>query len=219
MRIVRFGRGTANPWRSPDTFRLVCVLIPNACVLLRDNDTVKGVKQTMCIKVRIAILAVALAIAALFSTATAQAQLLVTAQVNEISVGTFQYDYTVTNNTGQDIYLIDIGTAQDPLAVQNLTVPAGFESAFDPGLGLVTFLENTSTFGPTPTSGFEFDSPFGPGATFFDGDYIDLNFNNQVISGSTVGPVATPEPENVAMLIALAASGTLFIARRLCNLS
>ena len=145
---------------------------------------------------------------------SASAQLLVSPTITSLSNGLYHYNYTITNNTGQDIYLIDINTAHQANAVTNLLAPTGFQKAFDSGLGLVSFLEDTSSFSTTPLSGFQFDSIFQGGQVLFAGDYLDNNFNNQIVSGTTRGPVSTPEPGSLAILVTLSASGAFYFRRK-----
>lgn len=159
-------------------------------------------------------LAAAIATMAGLSCRSAIAQLLVSPTISTLSNGLYHYNYTITNNTGQDIYLIDINTANQANAVTNLVAPVGFQKAFDSGLGLVSFLEDTSSFSSTPLSGFQFDSIFQGGQVLFAGDYLDGNFNNQVVSGTTRGPVSTPEPGSLAILLTLGASGAFYFRRR-----
>src|SRR5262249_10049296 len=100
----------------------------------------------------------------------------------------------------------------DPLSIQNLTAPAGFQAVYDPGLGLLTFLEDSTLFGPAPVSGFAFDSPVAPAPTLFSGLVLDGNGGLTTASGSTLGPV--PEPGSLTLLCALGSGGILWIRRR-----
>jgi len=111
----------------------------------------------------------------------------------------FQYNYTITNNSGDDLEVLDIAVTPG-IAITGLTAAAGFTDAYDPILGLVSFLENTSTFGPTPISGFIFDSSLAPRPTTFNGTLLDANFNIVNLGGTTTGPVA-PEPGYLPLLI------------------
>lgn len=150
----------------------------------------------------------------LFAACTAQAQVSVTPTVGS-SGGLFHYDYSVTNMTGNEVILVDVDVPQDPLAVQNPTAPTGFKIAFDPGLGLVSFLEDSDLFSTTPVSGFTFDSIFGPGSTPFQATFIDPATGGLgTLPGITIGPTAVPEPGSLATLAALALSGTLLLRRR-----
>jgi PEP-CTERM motif-containing protein len=111
----------------------------------------------------------------------------------------FQYDYTVTNNdpTVDDLPVLDIAVTPG-ISITDLTAPSGFETAYDSVLGLVSFLENTQSFGTAPISGFMFDSSVAPAATTFTANLLDLNtFEIVTQSGSTQGPVV-PEPSSLA---------------------
>ena len=114
----------------------------------------------------------------------------------------FHYNYTITNTTGNELTVLDIAVSKGASTIQNLAVPAGFSKAFDSVLGLVSFLENSSTFGSVPISGFVFDSPIAPGATSFNGTLLDSNFNVVTLGGPTTGP-AVPEPGNFPILSAI----------------
>jgi hypothetical protein len=111
----------------------------------------------------------------------------------------FQYNYTITNNSGDDLEVLDIAVTPG-ISITGLTATPGFTDAYDPVLGLVSFLEDTSTFGPTPISGFIFDSSLAPKPTTFNGTLLDANFNLVNTGGNTTGPVA-PEPGYLLLLI------------------
>src|SRR5215467_13093227 len=84
------------------------------------------------------------------------ADIIVTANVTP-NGGLFQYDYSIANQTADDLPVLDIAVTPH-ITIGDLTAPTGFETAYDSGLGLVSFLENTASFGSTPLSGFMFDS-------------------------------------------------------------
>jgi hypothetical protein len=140
---------------------------------------------------------------ALLTTGGASAQLTVTPFVTP-NAGMYHYDYTITNLTAFEVLLIDIRVAASVPAVQNLVAPVGFQAAFDPGLGLVTFLQDTDAFGPVPVSGFAFDSPLGPSASEFTGYYLDGN-SLATITGPTAAPI--PEAGTFAALAVLLGQG------------
>jgi hypothetical protein len=128
----------------------------------------------------------------LIASGIAHADVIVTANVTP-NGGLFQYDYSITNQTADDLPVLDIAVTPD-ITIGDLTAPTGFETAYDPGLGLVSFLENTASFGSTPLSGFMFDSSVAPSATTFTATLQDLTtFAVSTMSGSTQGPVV-PEP-------------------------
>jgi hypothetical protein len=141
---------------------------------------------------------------------------------NDPTAGLFQYDYTITDGTGQ-LAVLDIAVTPG-ISITNFAAPGGVNtpgSAFDAetdtvntpsGLEeFVSFIENDGIFNATPESGFIFDSPVAPrpstfGVTLFDGT---------TGSGSVQGPVAaaTPEPRSLA-LCALCGAALLFWRKR-----
>jgi hypothetical protein len=125
----------------------------------------------------------------------------------------FHYSYTVTNGTGNDMAVLDIAVIPGAGTIQGLATPSGFVSAYDSVLGLVSFLEDSSFFGPSPVSGFTFNSRFGPGSTTFTGTFTD----GSTLTGATTGPVAAltavPEPGTPALL-AGALAAVFFWRRR-----
>lgn len=132
------------------------------------------------------------------SFATA-ASIVVAPTVTPIAGG-YEYAYTITNNTPDDPFLIDIPVPADPGAITNLTAPPGFAAAFDSGLGLVSFLEDTSFFTSTPQSGFFFDSPDAPGLATFQATVLSSSTADvYTISGSTIAPV--PEPGYLSLCL------------------
>jgi len=151
----------------------------------------------------------------LFASILAHAALVtVNPSVTSIGGGDYKYAYSISYTGTDDAFLIDISVPANPAAVYNLTVPAGFEDQFDSVNGLVSFLENTSTFIATPTSGFSFDSPDAPGTASFVASVYDSNFNIYTISGSTAAPVATPEPSYLCVLGFMASAGIAFSRRK-----
>jgi hypothetical protein len=123
-----------------------------------------------------------------------------------------RYNYSITNPTGNDLAVLDLIVTPGAATIQNLITPAGFKSAYDPVLGLVSFLEDTAFFGATSLSGFAFDSPFRSGPTTFTGTLVDANFNVSTATGATTGPVV-PEPGYLPLL-ALGAPLFWFLQRR-----
>ena len=129
--------------------------------------------------------------------------------------GGYEYSYTITNNTPDDPFLIDIPVPTDPTAISGLTAPAGFTSAFDSGLGLVSFLEDSSNFTATPESGFSFDSPDAPGAVSFQATVLSSTTGGiYTISGPTIAPTPTPEPAYLSLWLLLPVFACLFMHRR-----
>jgi hypothetical protein len=124
----------------------------------------------------------------------------------------FDYDYTVTNLTGFDLPVLDI-VVRAGTTISSLSAPAGFLSAYDSGLGLVSFLEDSNVFGSIPLSGFMFDSPVPPGPTTFTANLLDANANLITSSGPTTGPAVVPEP-GFAPLLAIGTGLLLLVHRK-----
>jgi hypothetical protein len=140
----------------------------------------------------------------------------VTPTVTAIAGG-FNYSYTIsetlTDSTGDDVFLIDIPVVADPSAVTNRMTPAGFRSAFDSGLGLVSFIEDTSSFSSTPQGGFSFDSPFAPGSVTFAAQVLSLTTGGiYTDSGLTTSAAPAPEPSYLGLFVCLAPA--IFVYRR-----
>ena len=147
----------------------------------------------------------------------ASAQVIVTPIVT-FSSGLYHYDYSISNTSASDLFDLDISVPTDAAAktqvIRNLMAPAGFVAANDSVLGLVSFLEDTSTFTATPKNGFTFDSPFSPGAALFTANLSPPSGGIVTLNGRTSAPVATPEPGSLAAFGALTASGLLAIRRK-----
>jgi hypothetical protein len=135
----------------------------------------------------------------LASAAFATASSIVVAPTVTPILGGYQYAYTITNNTPDDPFIIDIPVPADPADISDLTAPAGFKTAFDSGLGLVSFVEDSNYFTSTPQSGFFFDSPVAPGTVAFQATVLSLSAGDlYTISGPTLAPV--PEPAYFSFL-------------------
>ena len=114
------------------------------------------------------------------------------------SPGALTYSYTVTNGTADDPFVIDIPVLKIPGFVTNLVAPTGFKIAFDSGLGLVSFLEDSSFFTSTPVAGFSFKSAGAPGNVSFQSTTLSSTSGNvYTLSGATLAPV--PEPGYVVL--------------------
>jgi hypothetical protein len=125
----------------------------------------------------------------------------------------FQYNYTVTDGTGL-LAVLDIDVTPG-IDISGLAAPGGpsaFETAYDPILGLVSFIENGAVFASTPQSGFIFDSSVAPGASTFG---VTL-FDGTTGSGNVQAPIVVPEPAALA-LCALGLAAILFW-RKTCSL-
>jgi hypothetical protein len=139
------------------------------------------------------------AIVLLFATAIfAAADPVVVAPTVTPTAGGYEYAFTITNNTPDDPFIIDIPVPADPAAISDLTAPLGFRAAFDSGLGLVSFLEDSSNFTSTPQSGFSFDSSIAPGVVPFQATVLSSTSGDlYTISGPTMAPV--PEPAHASL--------------------
>jgi hypothetical protein len=127
--------------------------------------------------------------------------------------GLYHYNYAISNTTPDDVFLIDVPVPRGLATVMNLTAPVGFLTAYDSGLGLVSFLENTARFTSTPLSGFAFDSPNAPGAASFQATVLNSSTGGVYTqSGPTTAPV--PEPGYSAVLALLLPGLALVGARR-----
>jgi hypothetical protein len=128
----------------------------------------------------------------------------------------YSYSYSVANPTALDLALVSVGVLSQPNAVLNPTAPAGFLISFDPGVGLVSFLEDLDPATPqtfaagTTVSGFTFQSPFSPSLSRFEA--LDLAGNT--FTGPTLGPNAIPEPSTLLLGLAVL-PGLFFLPRRL----
>lgn len=154
-------------------------------------------------------------VALITASVTSAASVTVTPTVTPVAGG-YNYSYTIsetiTNTTGgDDVFLIDIPVYASPSAVTDLTAPAGFTTAFDSGLGIVSFLENTSNFSSTPLGGFSFDSPIGPGSVMFDASVLSSTTADiYTVSGLTTSPAPAPEPSYAGLFVCLAPAILLY---------
>jgi hypothetical protein len=134
---------------------------------------------------------------------------------------TFHYDYSITiGPLDVDVILVDIVVSVADLSLANLFAPAGFQTIYDAGLGIVSFLPSLgspSLFAAgTTLSGFGFDSARGPGPSTF--QTLDILAGSFV--GATIASVGAPIPEpGTAVLLSLGlgvflAIGTLSKLRR-----
>ncbi len=142
-------------------------------------------------------LALAGAFGAFFSAGSARAQLQVVVAPTVTQTGSlFTYNYSITNFTSADLAIVNIsGLPQESDTATNLTAPDGFQTTFDPGVGILSFsptLTSTQAFSAGSTvSGFSFDSVFSPSTVSFD----TLDVNGATSAGTTLGPGGAPVPE------------------------
>jgi hypothetical protein len=165
--------------------------------------------RTVQIRRSLALLAVVAGLAQAGTITTGDGSITVTDMVTQIGP-LYQYDYTVADETGL-LAVLDIGVTPG-IAISGLTAPGGtpaFETAYDPVLGLVSFIENNAEFTAAPEPGFIFDSPVAPGPSTFG---VTL-FDGTTGTGSVEGPV-TPEPASL-MLCLFGGAALLFGRKRL----
>jgi len=150
----------------------------------------------------LAVLSGALSVLALPAPADAQVKVTPTVTYDGLL---YHYDYSVANSTLDPLAIVTVRVPALAEAVLGLTAPGGFLAVYDPGLALVSFLEDADedtagSFAPgSAVSGFAFKSALGPGAT----DFEAIDARGRVFRGGTVGPV--PEPGSVTMALALGA--------------
>ncbi len=129
----------------------------------------------------------------------------------------YTYHYSVVNNAPETLAIVSFATypLPDALTLDPTTFPTGFDIAFDPGVGLVSFLEDSDpntpgAFDPgTTVSGFTFTSAFAPNGSPFEA----LDVAGNTFTGTTLAPNATPEP-GVSALGAALVFGLGFATRR-----
>ncbi len=102
-------------------------------------------------------------------------------------------NYTSPDNGMTDLAYVEFQAAPDA-QLTNLAASPGFFTAYDPGKGFVTFLEDDNpatpqTFSDGPAS-FSFSSPFGPSTVPYDATDGVSSFN-----GTLLAPAIAPAPE------------------------
>jgi hypothetical protein len=137
---------------------------------------------------------------------TAGGTVTLTDSVSSVGAGLFQNDLTIADGTGL-LAVLDV-EVPPVTAISGLAAPGGigpvdaFQTAYDSGLGLVSFISNNSAFRSSSEAGLFFDSSVLPSGifdiTWFDG---------------TTGSSA-PEPSSLA-LFALGGGALLFSRKRL----
>jgi len=133
--------------------------------------------------------------------------------VTPLGGGIFQYLFSVNNSGPDDISIVTITDAPgaDPLIPLTLVAPAGFLANYDPGLGLVDFLEGTSSFQVGTINGFGFQSATSPAANFT--TFEALSVNGEFFAGTVHQVTSTvPEGGRTVALAGLALMG-LVVAR------
>lgn len=142
--------------------------------------------------------------------ASAQVSILSTYQVQG---ALYHYEFRVLNLTPDTLAIVTLNGVPDLLDVQNLLAPTGFDAAYDPGLALMSFLEDADpgtepTFAPGTLQGiFTFDS--AQRIDTFQFEALDTGGNAHI---GSFGPTAAPEPG--ALSLTLSALGVAAVARR-----
>ena len=163
-------------------------------------------------------LPVIIALATVLSAGIAQAQVAVPSSVNfDTGTSLYTYSYSVTNNGPTfDLAIVNVPVASGS-NLMNLTSPSGFTISFDPGPGIVSFLEDSDpgtlpTFAPGSTRGlFSFTSSLAPALVTFDA--LDAGGNS--FTGTTSSPnVVVPEPGALSLLGATLLAPALLARRR-----
>lgn len=135
---------------------------------------------------------------------SAHAQVAVPSTVNfDAGTSLYTYSYSVMNNGPTfDLAILNVPVAPDS-NLMSLLAPTGFGISFDPGVGIVSFFEDsdpatTQIFSPGSTNGlFKFTSTFAPGTVTFD----SLDAGGNTFTGSTQAPTtAVPEPGTIFLV-------------------
>lgn len=153
-------------------------------------------------------------IGVLLAAETAQAGLAVSLTSTPLGGGVFSYQYSIANSGPEDLAVVSITDAAlgDPLIGATLQTPAGFLGSYDPGLGIVDFLSDTSVFGAgTILSGFGFMSMSSALNQFM--TFEALSLNGSLITG-TVDLIASPVPEAGTFWVAGLGLVALVISQR-----
>lgn len=140
-------------------------------------------------------------IAGMWMSQAARAELLLTPTITS-SNGVYTYDYSIMNQTSSDLALVNLYVPTGVDQIWNLMAPTGFLGAYDTGLGIVTFLSDSSTLSSGFNGdGFSFQTNDAPGII----NTSALTLTGQTFVGTASGPV--PEPGSMALM---AGAGSLF---------
>jgi hypothetical protein len=167
------------------------------------------------------LIGLAVALCVLMASGVSHASLMVDATVAPIGGGLFHYEFSITNTSFVDLLFVTITDAPlgDGLITSTRTAPGGFKTEYDSGLGLIDFLADTTPEFPIgTTSGFSFDSAFGPVGNFTTFEAFTLaSFPSPEVAGNVQTNVI-PEPGTIAML-AIGLCVFALVARRKYRLS
>lgn len=118
-------------------------------------------------------------------------------------VGKYQYDFSIFNNSFEDVVVVNINDApNDPLIDSTLVAPPGFLADYDAGVLIVSFLSDTDLFAVGNTyDGFSFQSLAAPGANFTTFDALTINGNTLAGDVNLISRV--PESGNTLLTASL----------------
>jgi hypothetical protein len=117
--------------------------------------------------------------------------------------GGFHYEFTVDNSAGPNEVLVVTLNAppNDALLASTLAGPGGFQTSYDPGLGLVDYLADTISFAVgSVISGFTFDSTASPPQFFT--TFTALDLEAETFTGSVAFKQA-PDPGSTLFFVCL----------------
>lgn len=142
---------------------------------------------------------------AFMAPSVARANLTVDALVTPLGGGVFHYEFSITNINHADLFLVTVTDA--PLGDQRISdtlfAPQGFLASYDPGLGLLDFVgDSTPNFPIGKTDGFGFDSTFGPAANFTSFEaFTEANFPDPAATGQVRATIVQVVPEPASLLL------------------
>ena len=164
--------------------------------------------------------AVLCAAAALCAAPAAHAQMPVVSAVFGQTGTTFNYNFSVFNNTPFTLAIVNINLPTGATLLGTPSAPTGFIAPYDPGVNIVSFAADADTttpqdfFAGTTVSGFLLSSQTNLNGVGFDALDEQGNFYT-----GTVNAVAAPEPSTLGLLAFAAPAMGAFIARRRKNKS
>ncbi len=142
-------------------------------------------------------LVITVMMAGMWMSQASRADLVLTPNITS-SGGVYTYDYNIMNDTSSDLALVNLYVPMGQDQIWNVMTPSGFQGVYDSGLGIVTFLSDSSTISSGfQGDGFSFQSNDAPGTI----NTSALTINGQSLVGSTAGPV--PEPGSLAAMTAM----------------
>ena len=156
------------------------------------------------------------AAASVFAAPSAHAQLPVVSAVFAQTGNTFNYNFSVFNNTPNILAIVNINLPQGA-TISNFSAPTGFQTTYDSGVGIVSFLADADPntpqdfFAGTTVNGFLLSSQTNLNGVGFDALDDQGNFYAGTVSAVAA---AAPEPSSLGLLAFAAPSAGIFIAYR-----